>query len=307
MEDSENFSPQSTYSGIVLSVVLFFCLLFCYNGLWNIALYPAGTEYVENLGSFMDKCKILTPATLIAGSFGALSVLELICTVEDKEWRTIVEMILWSLLTILMNSYTAYLISSSNKSSMSIWMILIVTSFVNIIWYIYTIILLKRYKCLHELAKKIKQEENTQEKVEIGTKDLAYNLLRKIGGNPQETEEGGIKFDFQGVTFLMEAVDDCCFANLILPWCNSFSKFNIDEFARVRQIVNVINMRGSVSVFYSITDSDEVAVHIKKNFLLVQQIPNLEGYFKLILDSFFRTARSLDIDIEKYRLQESER
>jgi hypothetical protein len=97
------------------------------------------------------------------------------------------------------------------------------------------------------------------------------------------------------------------FVNLIWPWCHSFSKFDIDEFARVRQVVNDINMRGTLSVFYGITDSDDVAVHIKKHFLFVQQIPDLEGYLKLTLDSFFRTARTLDIEVEKCRLQECER
>ena len=105
----------------------------------------------------------------------------------------------------------------------------------------------------------------------------------------------------------METANDCMFVNLIWPWCHSFSKFDIDEFARVRQVVNDINMRGLVSVFYSITDSDDVAIHIKKNFLFVPQIPNLEEYLRLMLDSFFRTARTLDLEIEKCRLQECER
>ena len=75
----------------------------------------------------------------------------------------------------------------------------------------------------------------------------------------------------------------------------------------VRQVVNDINMRGTLSVFYGITDSDDVAVHIKKHFLFVQQIPDLESYLKITLDSFFRTARTLDIEVEKCRLQECER
>ncbi len=33
-------------------------------------------------------------------------------------------------------------------------------------------------------------------------------------------------------------------------------------------------------------------------------IPNLEEYLRLMLDSFFRTARTLDLEIEKCRLQE---
>jgi hypothetical protein len=141
----------------------------------------------------------------------------------------------------------------------------------------------------------------------ISTRQLALKTIENIGSTPQYTEEGRIQFEYQGVIFLMEAANDCMFVNLIWPWCHSFSKFDIDELSRVRQVINDINMRGTASVFYCITDSDDVAVHIKKHFLLVSQIPGLEDYLKLMLDSFFRTARTLDVEIEKFRLQESER
>lgn len=140
----------------------------------------------------------------------------------------------------------------------------------------------------------------------ISTRQLALKTIENIGSEPKYTEEGYIQFEYQGVIFLIEAVNDCAFVNLIWPWCHSFSKFDIDEFARVRKVVNDINARGVVSVFYGIIDSDDVAIHIKKHFLLVQQIPNLEDYLKLLLDSFFRTARTLDTEIEKSRMQECE-
>ena len=151
------------------------------------------------------------------------------------------------------------------------------------------------------------QTERTYMEERISTRQLALNTIEKIGSEPQYTEEGRIQFEYQGVIFLMEAANDCMFVNLIWPWCHSFSKFDIDELSRVRQVINDINMRGTASVFYSITDSDDVAVHIKKHFLLVSQIPGLEDYLKLMLDSFFRTARTLDVEIEKFRLQECER
>ena len=151
------------------------------------------------------------------------------------------------------------------------------------------------------------QEVETKMEETISTRQLALNTIEHIGSTPKYTEEGRIQFEYQGITFLMEAVNDCLFVNLILPWCHSFSKFDIDEFARVRQVVNDMNARGTASVFYGITDSDEVALHIKKHFLFVQQIPDLESYLKQILDAFFRTARTLDVEIEKCRLQECER
>ena len=140
----------------------------------------------------------------------------------------------------------------------------------------------------------------------ISTRQLALNTIENIGSTPQYTEEGRIQFEYQGIVFLMEAANDCLFVNLIWPWCHSFSKFDIDEFARVRQVVNKVNLRETLSVVYSVTDSDDVALHIKKNFLLVPQIPEVEEYLKLILNSFFRTARTLDLEIEKCRMQECE-
>ena len=140
----------------------------------------------------------------------------------------------------------------------------------------------------------------------ISTRQLALNIIENIGSSPQYTEEGRIQFEYQGIVFLMEAVNDCMFVNLIWPWCHSFSKFDIDEFARVRQVVNEVNLRESVSVIYTITDSDDVALHIKKHFLLVPQIPEVEEYLKLILKSFFLVARTLNLEIEKYRMQECE-
>ena len=163
---------------------------------------------------------------------------------------------------------------------------------------------------MEEYARTNEEELRTSEESPITstekprTKKLVWSLLTGLGCSPKETEEGRIQFEYQGVIFLMEAADDCLFVNLIWPWCHSFSKFDIDEFARVRQLVNGINMRGSATVFYGITDSDDVAVHIKKHFLLVPQIPHPEDYLKLMFDSFFRAARTLDVEIEKCRLQE---
>ena len=140
----------------------------------------------------------------------------------------------------------------------------------------------------------------------MGTKELANKVLREIGCTPQEMEDGRIWFDYQGITFLMEAADDDKFVNLIWPWCYSVSKFDIDDFARLRQAVNEMNARGTATVMYAVTDSDEVAAHIKKSFLLVPEVPELDNYLKVIINGFFLSARSLDLEVERLRLQGSE-
>ena len=150
---------------------------------------------------------------------------------------------------------------------------------------------------INQVSEKVMEEK-------ISTRQLVLNTIEHIGSKPEYTEEGYIQFEYQGVVFLMETADDCDFVNLIWPWCYSFNKFDIDEFASVRQVINDINAYGVVSVFYGDTDSDDVAVHVKKNFLFIQQIPNIEGYLRLMLDGFFKTVRKLDLEIEKMKMQE---
>ena len=82
---------------------------------------------------------------------------------------------------------------------------------------------------------------NPVEEVGPNTKCLAINTLQEMGCHPEEMESGRIIFEYQGVTFMMEATDECLFVNLIWPWCHSFSKYDIDEFARVRKVVNKMN------------------------------------------------------------------
>ena len=150
MVEYNSFFQSRACFRLFFCVVIFFYLLICYNGLWNMALYPTDANYAETLRSFLDVCQILTPATLIAVSFGALSVLELFCMVANNDRKTIVGMILWSLLTILMNSFLAYFISTGYRLSIGIWTILITTSIVSVIWYISMIILLNGSKYIQK-------------------------------------------------------------------------------------------------------------------------------------------------------------
>lgn len=190
-----------------------------------------------------------------------------------------------------------------------IWHILGILAFVVIynIWRYYHEEEDYEYSPAEESTSDNNQTERTYMEERISTRQLALDTIEKIGCEPRYTEEGRIQFEYQGVIFLMEAANDCMFVNLIWPWCHSFSKFDIDEFARVRQVVNDINLQDVVSVVYTISDSDDVALHIRKHFLLITQIPQLEEYLKMILNSFFSTARTLELVIEKCRMEECEK
>ncbi len=163
-----------------------------------------------------------------------------------------------------------------------------------------------RDEYIPEAAMKTENRQVAEQKMKevIGTRQLALNAIESIGSKPEYTEDGMIRFEYQGIIFLMEATRECKFVNLIWPFFYTFSKFDVDEFSRGRQAINDINSHAVVSAFYVFTDSDEVAVHLIKHFLFIPQIPDLDVYLKDFLYNFFVTARNMNLEIEKSRLQE---
>ena len=148
-------------------------------------------------------------------------------------------------------------------------------------------------------------KETTHMEGTYGTKQLAWEIIKNIGSEPELPEEGRIHYDYQGRSFVMHVSDDSSFVTLVMPWCYAFSKFDIDEFAKVRQVINGINIWEDVTVCYSYSDSDQVGVHLKKQFVFIPQLPYLEEYLKFMMEFFFKTARRLDLEIEKSKIQES--
>ena len=142
------------YSNCAICFVLFIYLLISYNGLWNLALYFEESTY----DSFIPYCLMVTPASFIAASLGALSILEIICTITDKRWKALAQMLLWALLTLLLNSYTLYLISRGlgHGLNFEIWVFFAETTITNVIWYFLLLYLLKRSVYWNKIIRKRK-------------------------------------------------------------------------------------------------------------------------------------------------------
>lgn len=318
MKDYKSILPQRAYGRIVLCVTIFFYLLICYNGLWNIALYPADAKYTDTFSSFLDICQMLTPATLIAASFGALSVLELVCTVEDNEWKTIMEMILWSLLTILMNAFTAYQISLGNNYGMGIWLILIITSVVNIIWYISTINLLKSSKRLHTLADKFEEKgakkDDIKEQKCLDDRSIAglvLTTLRKMGCDPETEERNSLNyayFTYQGEKFTIESNDECKFISIYDTWWHSISIYSdVEDITNLHKTVNLVNQYVNCTLVYTTNkEIEEIGVHTRQNVLFIKEIPYPDKYLMGVLSGFFKAQRLVLAELEKCKVVETQ-
>ena len=158
---------------------------------------------------------------------------------------------------------------------------------------------------MKHILEKEDNEKTTVSEANPETKNLAFGLLKGIGCQPQYTDHGRIQFDYQGALFIMDAFDNCFFVNIFMPWAYRCSINDVDEFARLRKVMNEINSNTSCQVFYTINEhADEVGVHLKKNILLISHIPEIDDYIKSMLGNFFEAQRYLDTEIEKMRLKE---
>lgn len=158
---------------------------------------------------------------------------------------------------------------------------------------------------MREPMKSSRPMVNEQTMEEPATRELVIQVLQRMGCQYEDKENDSIYFEYQGVEFIVETANDCLFINLIWPWCYSFSIFDIDEFARVRKVINEINDRGTCTLYYiQYPESDEVAVHIRKNLIFVPQIPQIEEYLQATLRGYFVVARALGVEMEKVKVQE---
>ena len=140
------------------------------------------------------------------------------------------------------------------------------------------------------------------------TRVLVMRTLRNMGVEPKVDENENILFQYQGEHFMIEAENECLFINVYDLWWYHLSTYcDVEEFARMQKVVNLINRYSSCTVLYTVNkEAEMIGVHSKKNMLFVQQIPNLEGYLASVLDGFFKVQRNVMTEIEKMKVAEEQ-
>ena len=146
---------------------------------------------------------------------------------------------------------------------------------------------------------------------EKGTRDLFLETLTKIGCQyelPQEEGDERIFFAFQGEHFMANAKNELRFIQI---WDTHWARvelYDIDDFARLKKVINAANLNNSVITVYTINEAAKsVDVHCKSTILFVPTIPEIEEYLKLELSEFFRAHQFVNIEMEKLREQEEPR
>lgn len=138
----------------------------------------------------------------------------------------------------------------------------------------------------------------------LATKSLVMDVLKRIGAEPNEEEDGVIYFVYQGENFIIQAREEMAFICIFdVMWYSLPVYGDIEDFARLQKVINASNRAESCIVYYTIAkEADEIVVHTKRNDLFVPQIPEIENYLRSLLNGFFRVQRFVFTELERLKV-----
>ena len=141
-----------------------------------------------------------------------------------------------------------------------------------------------------------------------GTRELFLATLNRIGCQYQlanEENDERIFFAYQGEHFIANANNTLRFIQLWDTHWEHIELYDIDEFARLKKVINLANLNNSVMTIYTIDeDAKTVDVHCKSTVLFIPEIPDIENYLKLELNEFFRAHQFVKLEMAKLRDKE---
>ena len=143
---------------------------------------------------------------------------------------------------------------------------------------------------LHERRKKLECiERMTKDELDdIATKDLVVSVLKKIGCQPKENEEGNIAFKYQGDDFYIAAEEENRFIMIWNPWWGTISADN-EALPYLKEIINIVNINSLVTTVTMVDEDDEksIGIHSRCHTYFTPNEGELEEHLKMLLDMFF--------------------
>ena len=299
---------------IALVSLFFICLLLFYNGQWNIALYSESEVITSAV--YKNYRLILSPASGIALALGAISTLEVLWLVPEKDRERLNHLALWIFLTVLGNSFTAYLISKRPGCTIELgfWIQSVGLTLATIAWYYMLMWVFRTRRFSKMKREEVKTEESehkvAQPKEYVTTTMLVLNTLRSIGCSPQIEQRGNLVhaiFTFQGEEFTIESNDQCYFITIYDTWWHSISIYSdVEEIANLHKTINLANQYVNCTLVYTTNkEIEEIGVHSKRTVLFVKEIPEIDKYLLCILNDFFKAQRLAMTELEKCKVTEN--
>lgn len=140
-------------------------------------------------------------------------------------------------------------------------------------------------------------------------RELFFSALKNLNCNYEIDEDNPdrIVFGYQGGQFEAIVLDNRAYIYIRYPFWLRISRDDIDEMARVRKVINEANINCHTTVVYTVWEQDNsFNVHTTSQFIFCLEIPDVIGYLRAELDSFFHTSQYIYVELEKLRAKERE-
>ena len=147
-------------------------------------------------------------------------------------------------------------------------------------------------------------EEGTIELINYGTRDLFIEILNKLQWpytTGDDLEFYDICFEYRGETFYASAMNEIESVDIFDPFWYSMDLNDKKGFAMLKEVINAINSQSSIVNFYEVNRKrNKVYVHSKME-LYINNLPDVEKYVRVSLNSLTLIRRRLIFSIKEMR------
>ena len=137
------------------------------------------------------------------------------------------------------------------------------------------------------------------------TRELLFDVLRKLNLDYKIDTDGDIQFTYHGEHFLIIAQDDAQYIQIRDLWWYEAPLEDIENLSILHRAVNLSNVNASNVFMYSNRKEDNTFnLHTLRSVLWIPEIPGLETYLIDILGDMLHAQRCFYQTLEDIRREE---
>lgn len=124
--------------------------------------------------------------------------------------------------------------------------------------------------------------------------NFIVELLKQMGCQPEVDKEDGIRFKYQGESFLIQILTERLIRIGDYWWLEL--KLDNPMLEYLKEAINLTNQSSQVTVMYSINqDESLLGVHCVCQTGFYKEVPDIGAYLTYLLDSCFKAQREVKV------------
>ena len=145
------------------------------------------------------------------------------------------------------------------------------------------------------IYRKFKYIENLKYRKKIrAMENFIVELLKQMGCQPEVDKEDGIRFKYQGESFLIQILTERLIRIGDYWWLEL--KLDNPMLEYLKEAINLTNQSSQVTVMYSINqDESLLGVHCVYQTGFYKEVPDIGAYLTYLLDSCFKAQREVKV------------